>query len=168
MKLKKKLILATVTFTVAVFAEYKKGDHEKLNHKPKLEMDNNGFYEDTATKTDEFNRTKVVEAVYMNFENCVKKNLELKEKLVKELKGLAEKINSATTEAQIFKYAAAVDILKCRIQILDLQVKQAYQKIVACQIRNDSQKKLGNIIEKEQNSKILNKLQDENTKKLNK
>ncbi|MDD5727237.1 MAG: hypothetical protein PHV59_01615 [Victivallales bacterium] len=85
---------------------------------------------------------QVAEAAYVNYENVLAENCDTKKSLIAKRGALALALKNVRSLAETGKIAAALQVVNGKLATIREQEEQAFNKIMAVQVRNDQQEKL--------------------------
>ena len=84
----------------------------------------------------------VAEAAYVNFERVLAENRDTKRSLIAKRGALALGLSQARSLADTEKISAALQVVNGKLATINEQEQQAFNKLMAIQVRNDQQEKL--------------------------
>ena len=84
----------------------------------------------------------VAESAYVNYENVLRENRAAKRSLIAKRGALSLALKSVRSLAETVKITAAIEIVNGKLATVQEQEQQAFNKILAIQIRNDQKEKL--------------------------
>jgi len=84
----------------------------------------------------------VAEAAYINYENVLAENRDTKRSLIAKRGALALALKSVRSLAETGKLSAALQVVNGKLATIKEQEQQAFNKLVAIQVRNDQKEKL--------------------------
>jgi hypothetical protein len=84
----------------------------------------------------------VAESAYVNYENVLRENRAAKRSLIAKRGALALALKSVRSLAETIKVTAAIEVVNGKLATIQEQEQQAFNKIMAIQVRNDQKEKL--------------------------
>jgi len=84
----------------------------------------------------------VAESAYVNYENVLRENRSAKRSLIAKRGALALALKSIRSLAEAVKLSTALQVVNGKLDTIKEQEQQAFNKIMAVQIRNDQKEKL--------------------------
>ena len=84
----------------------------------------------------------VAEAAYINYEKVIAENYETKRSLIAKRGALALALKSVRSLAETEKLSVAMQVINGKLVTVQEQEQQAFNKLVAIQVRNDQKEKL--------------------------
>jgi len=84
----------------------------------------------------------VAEAAYVNFERVLAENRDTKRRLITKRGALALALNKVRSLAETAKNAASLQVINGKLATITEQEQQAFNKLMAIQVRNDQKEKL--------------------------
>ena len=84
----------------------------------------------------------VAEAAYVNFERVLAENRNTKRRLIAKRGALALALNKVRSLAETAKNAASLQVINGKLATIQEQEQQAFNKLMAIQVRNDQKEKL--------------------------
>ena len=84
----------------------------------------------------------VAEAAYVNFERVLAENRDTKRRLIAKRGALALALNAVRSLAETAKNAASLQVVNGKLATITEQEQQAFNKLMAIQVRNDQKEKL--------------------------
>jgi DNA polymerase III sliding clamp (beta) subunit (PCNA family) len=85
---------------------------------------------------------QVAEAAYANYERVLDENRETKKSLIAKRGALALALSNVRSVAETKKLSVALQVVNGKLATINEQEQQAFNKLVAIQVRNDQQEKL--------------------------
>jgi hypothetical protein len=87
---------------------------------------------------------QVAEAAYVNYERVLAENRNTKKSLIAKRGALALALSNVRSVAETEKLSVALQVVNGKLATINEQEQQAFNKLVAVQVRNDQQEKLQN------------------------
>jgi hypothetical protein len=87
---------------------------------------------------------QVAEAAYVNYERVLSENRDTKKNLISKRGALALALSNVRSVAETEKLSVALQVVNGKLATINEQEQQAFNKLVAIQVRNDQREKLQN------------------------